>query len=541
MSDSCRFTMNMVRKDYPVRPIEGPTSRERARCGGFRPGRPPSADTRGVTVTAPRPSRPRADATSRAAAGTAAAPGAGRSSLVPRLTVALTMLLLMVVVTVHAASPLRNSDTWFHLRIGHELWGSWSLAHPGALSSFATEPWLPTQWSTEMLAARMEDWFGLPGVAWLFGALFLLFIVAVYACCRRLAGPLPACVATGLAVVGATPALSARPQVVSLVLLAVVVASWLRSAETLRAPWHLVPLTWVWATAHGLWTTGLVVGVVCCAGILLDRRPDLRTALRLMAVPVLSGVAACLTPLGPHLVSSQLAVGARASLIVEWGPTSFRELPAFVVAAMLGITVLRWARSREVPWTQIFLLMVACGWTALVTRMVSSGGVVAAPLLAAALQQLLQSRSPWVRARRSEWALLATAVVVLLAALAVAAPRTAQQAAQVPTGFTTRLASLPSGTPVAVEGGVGSWVEYRFPGLDPTIDGMLDAYPVGYIRDYVDFKDVKPGWTGFLRRTHAEVAITEKGSALTAAMEAQLHWRKVAEDGEFVYLVAPAS
>ena len=75
MSDSCRFTMNMVRKDYPVRPIEGPRSRERPRCGGFRPGRPRPADTRGVTVTAPRPSRPRADATSRAAAGTAAAPG----------------------------------------------------------------------------------------------------------------------------------------------------------------------------------------------------------------------------------------------------------------------------------------------------------------------------------------------------------------------------------------------------------------------------------------------------------------------------------
>ena len=200
------------------------------------------------------------------------------------------------------------------------LRGGWSLAHPGALSSFATEPWLPTQWSTEMLAARMEDWFGLSGVAWLFGALFLLFIVAVYAPaaagwrgrCQRAWPP-------ALAVVGATPALSARPQVVSLVLLAVVVASWLRSCETLRAPWHLVPLTWVWATAHGLWTTGLVVGVVCCAGILLDRRPGPAHRAAPAGGPGAErgGGASPRRAAPGHL---QLAVGARASLIVEWGP-----------------------------------------------------------------------------------------------------------------------------------------------------------------------------------------------------------------------------
>src|SRR3954463_10360439 len=125
------------------------------------------------------------------------------------------LLLLMVGMTVRAAQALNNGDTWFHLRIGHQLWGSWSLRHPGRLSDFATSPWVPTQWSTEMLAAKIEDWFGLPGVAWLFGALCLALIGAVYLLCRVRGVPLPSTLVTVLVVVGCLPQLSARPQVVS--------------------------------------------------------------------------------------------------------------------------------------------------------------------------------------------------------------------------------------------------------------------------------------------------------------------------------------
>ena len=95
-----------------------------------------------------------------------------------------TVLLLMARVTKHAADPLDNTDMWFHLKLGHEFLGGWSLRHPGQLSSFATSPWVPTQWSTEILTAKVDDWFGLPGVAWMFGLLYLVLIVAVFFLCR---------------------------------------------------------------------------------------------------------------------------------------------------------------------------------------------------------------------------------------------------------------------------------------------------------------------------------------------------------------------
>ena len=451
------------------------------------------------------------------------------------------LLLLMARITLKAAQPLANEDTWFHLRIGHELWGAWSLGDPGQLSSAATSSWLPTQWSTEMLAAGFEDWFGLPGVAWLFGAAYLAFVLVVYLVCRRQGGPLPATVSASLAVIGSLPALSARPQVVSLLLVAVVVASWLRSAETLRVPWHLVPLTWLWATAHGLWTAGIVVGLVCWAGILADRRPPRRTALGMLAVPVLSGVAACLTPLGPALLTTQLAVGERTASIAEWGATSFRTVPAIAVALMIGAVVLCWARAGRVPWLHVFLLLLACGWAALVSRMVSTGAILVAPLLASALQGFLEERTPLRRPGRAELGTLAGGVLVALALLAAVVPRTAARPAGVPDGFTSRLAALPAGTPVAVEDGTGSWLEWRFPGLDPTIDGMLDAYPVDYIEGFWDYRRVQPGWQDYLRRTGARVAVLRADTPLSAAVQDSLGWRVVDEDGEWVYLVAPAA
>jgi hypothetical protein len=484
-------------------------------------------------------------ATRQAAAEAATGPSTGPASrgLSEATKTALSVAALLVVmarVTLHAADPLSNGDTWFHLAIGRHLLGSWSLTHPGGLSSFADVPWLPTQWSTEMLAAAFERWFGLPGVAWLFGALFLTLVLAVYALCRREAEALPATVATGFAVLGTTAALSARPQVVTLVLLVVVVSAWLRAERTGRVPWHLVPLTWVWATAHGMWTVGVVVGLVCCLGLVLQRAVDRGVALRMFAVPLLSVLAACLTPLGPRLLGTQLAVGQRAPMIGEWAATDFRETSAFVVALMAGVVVLRWALRGGVPWMRLLLLLLACGWAMLVSRMVACSAVIVAPLLASALQQLAAHARPVTpRILRTERSVLAAGTLALLAGLAFAVPHTAARPAGVPTVFGPRLAALPAGSPVAVEDATGAWIEWRYPELDPVIDGMFDAYPVSYIKRYSDYVDVAPGWQRFVRDSRARVAVLVAGSPLSDAMQHQLHWKVVQRTPGWLYLTAP--
>jgi hypothetical protein len=473
--------------------------------------------------------------------GPAAGPAAP-SALVT--SVAPTLLLLGLVATVvlrYSASSLNNTDTWFHLSLGDRFRDGWSLRHPGALTPFATSDWLPTQWSTELLASYAHSWFGLPGVAWLFGAFYLALIVTVYVVCRRRAGALASGVVTALVVFAASSTLSARPQVVSLVLLAVTVDAWLRTEDDGRPRWWLVPLTWVWATAHGLWSAGILVGLVCCVGLVLDRRVGRRAVVACFAVLALALAVTAATPVGPALLSSQLAVSARTSLIPEWGPTSFRTVAALVAAAMIAWLVALWSRRGTVPWTRLLLLLLAASWVLLVTRTVALGAITVAPMLAQSAGEALPRRRPTTTERRVERVGVALLCAAYLGVLAAVVPTTAATPAGVPTRFEPRLQGLPSGSTLLVEDGVGAWVEWQVPGVDPVIDGMLDAYPVDYIRRFYDFKKVAPGWQDFVARSGARDAVLLRGSPASAALQDQLGWKAVQRDRDWVYLEAPTS
>ena len=121
---------------------------------------------------------------------------------------------------------------------------------------------MPTQWLSEIVMARTEDWFGLAGVAWLSGLLQIALFLTLYVVCRDRAEPLVAAALTAIALLAMQNGLSMRPQVISYLLVAVVVGAWLRTARDGRVRWWLVPLVWVWAMLHGMWPVALVIGAV---------------------------------------------------------------------------------------------------------------------------------------------------------------------------------------------------------------------------------------------------------------------------------------
>ena len=234
-----------------------------------------------------------------------------------------------------ASFPLGNNDTFFHLRFGHEfLTGAWSLRHPGSVTTFATADWLPTQWLPQVVMAQFEEWFGLPGVAWLAGLQFLTLALTLWWACRRQAEPAVAALLVVLALVACTSGMSMRPQQISYILVVVTTATWIRARTTGRAPWQLVPLTWVWVMCHGMWPVGLVIGGVAVVGLALDREHPTGKLLRMAAVPVASFAAALVTPVGPGIVGAVLSVSSRSSdYYYEWGPPDFTR---FYSVALLG-------------------------------------------------------------------------------------------------------------------------------------------------------------------------------------------------------------
>src|SRR6478609_5580922 len=105
-----------------------------------------------------------------------------------------------------AALPLSNTDTYFHLRFGHEFLAGWSLRDPGTVSTFATAHWVPTQWLPEIAMAKVEDWSGLQ---------ILALAATLYLVSRRWGSRLVVSLLVMTALSASYLSLSMRPQVLS--------------------------------------------------------------------------------------------------------------------------------------------------------------------------------------------------------------------------------------------------------------------------------------------------------------------------------------
>jgi hypothetical protein len=450
---------------------------------------------------------------------------------------------LLLVMVRAACAPVSNADTFFHLRYGHEFLDGWSLRHPGHVSSFGHRDWVPTQWASQMMMALMESAFGLAGVAWLTGLVVLVTVAVIFWVARKYADPLPAVVVTLLTVLPMIDNLTGRPQVVSYLLVLVTTHAWLRTAQDLRPRWWLVPMTWVWATLHGMWPIGAVIGLVSVLGIVLDNRVrlgELRPVLaRLVAVPVLSLVAAALTPIGPKLYGAVLLVGSRAKFHDEWRPTSFHSIPAAVVAAIIVVTLLVWLRrdARAPGLVPLLLLLLTAAFCAYSVRTVPVAAVISVPLVAAALQSLVGRGLLGPRRERTVVMALGVGALVVLTALV---PITADRAAAVPSWVNPALSRLPDGTAVQTTDVMGGYLMWRHPELDPVIDGYSDAYTTGHLQQQLDLQNLRRGWDKTLRDSGVRVALLPTKGKLTYALTTFEDWRVLHTSRAVVMLEAPA-
>jgi hypothetical protein len=432
-----------------------------------------------------------------------------------------------------------DPDAWLHLRTGAHVLSHWRFDGPDPLGTFSSRQLTLTQWIPEVVAEKGYQLFGLPAVAWLRCVAMLALISALVWAARQAADAVPAIIAAVAGLVGAGSGLSESPELISLVLLAVTVGAWWRSAGDLRPRWWLIPMTYLWACSHDLWAAGLLIGLVVVAGLALDRRLDRRTAARLLAVPGLSFVAAALTPAGPRLLLTPFQVSLDAArLNPQWQPTDARTLFAAVTLAMIALALLPWIRGTSIrPWWQIALAGAAVVFTLAMMRTVPIGSVIAAPLLAASLQeQRAKAATPPTRAGRSAWIGLVAAAAIVAVPIAASV---AEGRGGGPQGLRPRLAALPARTVVLNDITAGGWLLWAEPHLRPVIDVRSQIYPADYIRDYLRAEQVRPGWQKLLDETHARYALLRAQAPLTVALTEQLHWTTVGRDAGYVLLKAP--
>jgi len=465
----------------------------------------------------------------------AAAPD--RITWIIRTVVPNLVLLAMLGIAVRQASaPLDNDDTFFHLRFGHEFLSGWSISDPGSVTSQATRDWVPTQWAAQIGMAGMENLFGLAGVAWLAGLMFTAYVVALYLACRQVASPLTSALVTVMAFLCSATGLSARPQMVSYLLVVVVTSAWLRTSQDRRLRWWLVPLVWGWATLHGMWPIGILIGVVAVVGCALDRRSDRRWLLKAAGIPALSAVAVCLTPLGPRLYGEILSVGSRSEYFKEWGPTDFTSLAPLLLATLMALVIVLGLRQVPFSWTQSLLLLQAGGWAIYSARTVPVAAAMLTPLAAMALQSVQRPAEPM---HRRENLFVGGAFLASLLMLIVMVPGTSADSSADRQWVDDELHDLEPDTVLLNEWDWGGYLMWKHPQLDPVMHGYGDTFTDAELDRNVDITLLEPEWDEKVASTGATVALLDPESSLAYELERSEGWTVVRADDDVVLLAAP--
>ena len=440
---------------------------------------------------------------------------------------------------------VRDPDTFWHIRAGHQLLASGQFVATDTWSGFSSNPWMLHEWAPEALLAFGDSVAGLAGVAWLWQLGLVLLIVALIAVCRPQGTLVQTVIGATAGLLCALPNLGPRPQIVSLIFLAVSVGAWLRTADDRRPRRWLVAMGWVWACCHGMWFLGPLVGFVVVAGMALQDhtqgRLDLRATGRLALVPALTVVAAGLTPVGPRLLTAPLTVSGYGRFVMEWAPPDFSTpIPALTMGCLV-LVVLVWARSsRQVSWIRVGLWALALGWCLLYSRTVAVAAVIIAPLVTSALNQAQARTAEASRAigqllRPEKWAVLTGVVLVMLLSI----PMADRRPGSVPSGLDPSLSALPRGTVVLNDYALGGWLDWAHPELAPVIDGRTEIFSLDYVTDYVNATQAAPGWQKTVAATGARVALLSDSSSLGDGLVNQLGWTVVKVADHYRLLEAP--
>lgn len=435
--------------------------------------------------------------------------------------------ILLLVVVRHGNGPVLNPDTYFHLRLGAEFLSSWDPTSPGSVTRFATADWVPTQWLGQLALAKVEGLGGLTAVSALTALTILAAVLTIFSCARSQTSFGPALVLTAVAVLVCLPFFSGRPQVVSYALAAVVTAGWLKCADGGRIPWWIIPLTWLWAMVHGMWSVSVIVSAAAVLGMTLDRRVRVANAWRFLAVPVLSLGSAALTPLGTGLYDAVARVGSISDYFEEWGPTDFssvNNLAALGVAAAVVLMACR--RESSVSWVHLSLAGLGILWLVYSGRTVPVG-IAVLVVVASANWALISSKKPVTTPER--YFLVATSIVA--AAVAVSTAHSPSVGLRATSAAHASVAALAPGTGLLNEWTEGGYDMWRHPRLNILMHGYGDMFTDDELRRNDGVLNLAPGWYEEIQCLGIRNALLYSQSPVANALVQDKGWRIVAADG----------
>jgi hypothetical protein len=429
--------------------------------------------------------------------------------------------------------PLPAVDLAYQVRAGELLL---STGQVPAVDSFtftvAGQPWVDQQWLAQALLAlghRVGGWE-------LLAVLRAAIVVGIQACLvaialARGAGPRSAAVLALVAFAVMAPALALRPQLLGILLFAVLV--WLvadRQAHPRRL-WLAPVLVLVWANVHGSFVLAPAILGYAWLDDLLRRRPARHTF-----VVFLAGVlATVVTPFGPAVWSYAAGIGSSpviASQVSEWQRTSPLTPTGALFYAAAAVAAIALVRGRSAlslaDWGLYVGLTAIAVWTVRGVAWWPIGAVLLVatvlPVLVAPLVPGSSTATPTVPGRATRAHRLNLVVAgILVGAILIALPW--WRPSDPLTGRAGLLTYAPSDLAVALRDKVragsrvaapqtwASWLEWAVPDAAYLVDSRFELFPEPVWADYAHITTGGPDAIEALDRWNVDIVVVPPDGA----------------------------
>lgn len=222
-----------------------------------------------------------------------------------------TILLLFGMLAALAVRQVQTVDIGFHLKTGEYILATKSWPRTDSFTfTVRDHPYINASWGYDVLVALTNRAAGAPGLALLHAGLALAIFVVLWRTLRL--GPAdPAVLSAGLwlGILAAELRFVARPELLSVLLLAAVLYILQRRAVGRRTPlWALAPLLFVWANVHGAFVVGFAAEICFVAGLAWRER---RVDRRLLTWSAISVGATLVNPYGWQVLAHALTLATR--------------------------------------------------------------------------------------------------------------------------------------------------------------------------------------------------------------------------------------
>jgi len=428
----------------------------------------------------------------------------------------LTYLFLLVILVSACLMPAQ-SDTWWQLRTGEEMWKSHHVMLRDEFThTVAGGYWPNHEWLAQLIFYAAYAVGGLP-------LLTALCAAAITICWAFIADLTPIrgvarILLLGLGAIGSSASWSLRPQVFTAAFLAATI--WIVVRR--RWLWSLPPLFLLWANLHGAVALG---GFVVCAGVIATAMVDRSRLREMLSITFACFVCTALTPLGvslwweiPHSLARLHSYG-----VLEWQPPGLfiPDLP-FWIAAGAGFILLFMIRAEfRGSWTTAVLGTTFAIFFVLASqsrRNIPSFVLCTIPVIATALSSLGQRRAE----HRRERPMLNTAVLTSVASVGILAVAVAWSRPIDRLGWRP----VPSGLQRALtdcrgqlynrydEGGYLIWFVRE---KKVFIDSRQDPFPADMVQSHIRL-EMSGDYREVFSRYHIGCALAADGSPLAARL-----------------------